>query len=221
MANRCRVSYGFPGEPLRRGRHVRHPRRVRCGFYTTWDMRVAGLGVRVRSSGHRSFVRYRKGESGARGITLWPAALMDVEEACAMCFDIETGTHSGRPERGAVPTFADFVAGPVRTWFDRCKPSPQKGVRLALSARMLWAFGSLPLERIDRARVTRLFDQYSRTAPGRTNHAPSVLLRILNHAVICGHLDANPARGVRHNPHPRYRAVATAIATAMVPTPSP
>ena len=171
--------------------------------YTVWDTRLAGFGVRVRPSGHRSFVYCRKGEGGARRITLGPAALMGVEEARAMCLDIETGAQSGRPERGAVPTFADFVAGPVRAWFDRCKPSTQKGVRLALSARLLPAFGSLPLDRIDRAGVTRWFDEYSRTAPGGANHALGVLLRILNHAVVCGHLDTNPARGVKRNPRPK------------------
>jgi len=35
-----------------------------------------------------------------------------------------------------------------------------------LSARLLPAFGSLPLDRITRTRVTRWFDGYSRTAPG-------------------------------------------------------
>ena len=171
--------------------------------FTVWDTRISGLGVRVRPSGHRSFVYCRKGEGGARRITLGPAALMGVEEARAKCLDIETGAQSGRPERGAVPTFADFVAGPVRAWFDRCKPSTQKGVRLALSARLLPAFGSLPLDRIDRAGVTRWFDEYSRTAPGGANHALGVLLRILNHAVACGHLDTNPARGVKRNPRPK------------------
>ena len=171
--------------------------------YTVRDTRLAGLGARVRPSGHRSFVYCRKGEGGARRITLGPAALMSVEEARAMCLGIETGAQSGTPERGAVPTFADFVAGPVRAWFDRCKPSTQKGVRLALSARLLPAFGSLPLDRIDRAGVTRWFDEYSRTAPGGANHALDVLLRILNHAVVCGHLDTNPARGVKRNPRPK------------------
>ena len=34
--------------------------------YTIWDTRLAGLGVRVRPSGHRSFVYCRKGERGAQ-----------------------------------------------------------------------------------------------------------------------------------------------------------
>ena len=71
-----------------------------------------------------------------------------------------------------------------------------------LSARLLPAFRSLPLDRITRAGVTRWFDGYSRTAPGGANYALDLLRRMLNHAVTCGHLDTNPARGIKRNPRP-------------------
>ena len=168
--------------------------------YTVWDTRHAGLGVRVRPSGHRSFVYCRKGEGGARRITLGPAALTAVEEARAKCLAIETGAQFDGPEGGAVPTFGEFVAGPARACFVRCKPSTQETVRLAISARLLPAFGSLPLDRIDRARVTRWFDEYSLSAPGGANRTLDLLCRILNHAVACGYLRTNPARGIKRNP---------------------
>jgi len=171
--------------------------------YTVWDTRHAGLGVRVRPSGHRSFVYCWKSEGGTRRITLGPAALTGVEEARVKCLEIETAPTAGRPERGAVPTFGEFVAGPGRACFVRCKPSTQETVRLALSARLLPAFGFLPLDRIDRARVTRWFDEYSRTAPGGANRTLDLLCRILNHAVECGHLQTNPARGIKRNPRPK------------------
>ena len=171
--------------------------------YTVWDTRLAGLGVRVRPTGHRSFVYCRKGEGGARRITLGPATLMAVGEARAKCLDIETGAQSGGPERGAVPTFAEFVAGPAQARLGRCKPSTQKGVRLVLSGRLLPAFGSLPLDRIGRIAVTRWFDEYSRTAPGGANRALNLLRQILNHAIDCGHLDTNPTHGIRRNPRPK------------------
>ena len=72
-----------------------------------------------------------------------------------------------------------------------------------LSARLLPAFGSLPLDRITPAGVTRWFDGYSRTAPGGANYALDLLRRMLNHAVTCGHLDTNPARGIKRNPRPK------------------
>ncbi|MDE0343646.1 MAG: tyrosine-type recombinase/integrase [Deltaproteobacteria bacterium] len=171
--------------------------------YTVWDTRHAGLGVRVRPSGHRSFVYRRKGESDARRITLGSAVLMGVEEARARCLEIETGARSDRPEGGSVPTFGDFVAGPGQVCIDRCKPSTQKAERWMLSARLLPAFGSLPVNRIAPANVHRWFDEYSRTAPGGANRALGLLRRILNQAVACGHLDTNPARGVKRNPRPK------------------
>ena len=171
--------------------------------YTVRDTRHAGFGVRVRPSGHRSFVYCQKGEDGARRITLGPATLMGVEEARAKCLDIETAPSPGRPEPEAVPTFADFVAGPAQARFDRCKPSTQKGVRLVLSGLLLPAFGPVPLDRIGRTAVTRWFDEYSRTAPGGANRALNLLRQILNHAIECGHLDTNPACGIKRNPRPR------------------
>ena len=74
---------------------------------------------------------------------------------------------------------------------------------LALNARLLPAFESLPLDRITRVNVTRWFDDYSRTAPGGANRTLDLLRRILNHAVACGHLQTNPAQGVKRNPRPR------------------
>ena len=171
--------------------------------YTVWDTRLAGLGVRVRPSGHRSYVYCRKGEDGARRVTLGPAALTGVEEARRKCLAIETEAQSGRPERGAVPTFAEFLAGPAQACFDRCKPSTRKNATLLLNARLLPAFGSLPLDRITRACVTRWFDDYSLTAPGGANRTLDLLRRILNHAIDCGHLQTNPARGIKRNPRPK------------------
>ena len=171
--------------------------------YTVWDTRHAGLGVRVRPSGHRSFVYWRKGEDGARRITLGSAALTSVEEARSQCLAIETGAQSGGLERGAVPTFGDFVAGPGRACFDRGKPSTRKVAARVVSVRLLPTFGSLRLDRITRAAVTRWFDECSRTTPGAANRALSLFCRILNHAILCGHLQTNPARGVKWNARPK------------------
>ena len=171
--------------------------------YTVWDRRHAGLGVRIRSSGHRSFVYWRKGKGGARRVTLGLAALMSVEEARAKCLAIEAGAPSDRRERATVATFGEFAAGPGRACFDRCKPSTQKAVVRVLNTRLLPVFGSLPMDRITGAAVTRWFDDYSRTAPDGANRALKLLRQILNRAIVCGHLDTNPARGIKLNPRPK------------------
>ena len=168
--------------------------------YTVWDTRHAGLGVRVRPSGHRSFIYWRKGEDSARRITLGPASLMKIEEARSQCVSIESGARSGQARRDKVPTFEEFVAGPGRTCFERGKPSTRKVFARIVSVRLLPAFGSLPLDRIARADVTRWFDECSRTTPGAANKALNLLSRVLNHAIVCGHIQANPARGIKWNP---------------------
>ena len=171
--------------------------------YTVWDTRHAGLGVRVRPSGHRSFTYCWKSEARTRRITLGSAALMSVEEARTKCLAIETGARLESAKHGAVPTFREFVWGPGRVCIDRCKSSTQRSVRWVLNARLIPAFGSLPLDRITHARVTRWFDEYSRIAPGGANCALKRLRRFLNHAVECGYLQTNPAGSVKRNPRPK------------------
>ena len=48
--------------------------------YTVWDIRVPGLGVRVRPSGHRGYVYQCKVDGRAKRVTLGPAALKTVAE---------------------------------------------------------------------------------------------------------------------------------------------
>ena len=177
--------------------------RPREREYTVWDTRHAGLGVRVRPSGHRSFVYCRKGEDGAQRITLGSAALMDVEEARVKCLDADVGARTGGPKHDAVPTFGEFVAGTGRASFNRYKPSTRETAAGVLNARLLPTFGSLPLDRITHASITRWFDEYSRTAPGGANRTLDLLRRMLNHAVACGHLQTNPASGIKRNPRPK------------------
>ena len=145
----------------------------------------------------------RKGEGSARRITLGSAVLMGVEEARRECLAVETGARSGRTERKPVPTFEEFVAGPVRARLDSLKPSTRKSTGWVLNGNLLPAFGPLPLDRIAGADVHRWFDECSRTAPGGANCALSVLRNILNRAVDCGHLVTNPAAGVKRNPRPK------------------
>ncbi len=102
------------------------------------------------------------------------------------------------------PTFGRFVAG---TWkaacHDRCKPSTRLRTESALRTQLLPTFGAWRLDRISRAAVHLWFDRYSLTAPAGANRTLDVLRQILNHAIACGHIAANPARGMRRNPRPK------------------
>jgi len=65
---------------------------------------------------------------------------------------------------------------------------------------LLPAFGARHLDRITRGMALGWFESYSRTAPGNANKALALLGQILDHAITCGHIGTNPARGIAHNP---------------------
>ena len=173
--------------------------------YTIRDTKTPGLGVRVKPSGYRNWV-YHGGAAGSpRRHSLGPVGLKTVEDARLKCLELQlreqTGEAPDETVKMAVPKFRNFVEGEWKTArYDRLKPSTTKGVDSTLKSRLLPNFGTLPLDRITRSRVNRWFDQYSRSAPGGANHALDTLSGILNHAIICGHITINPARGVRRNP---------------------
>ena len=169
--------------------------RPRKREYTVWDERMAGLGVRVRPSGHRSYIYLR----GGRKASLGPAALKDIDEVRRECLSLAVEEPAGK-----VPTFAEFVAGPWKeACWERYKRATRRGIESALNGQLLPAFGTRPLDRIAAVEVNCWFDQYSRTAPGGANEALNVFKRILNRAVASGLIEKNPATGIRRNPRPK------------------
>ena len=176
--------------------------RAEAREYTVWDIKVAGLGVRVRPSGSRTWVYHRKTERGVRKTSFGPAMLRGVEEVRRACLAAATGTDDADDRAcEAAPLFRDFVAGVWKTaCFDRCKPSTQRPFRSLLKSRLLPAFGSRRLDRIRHIEVVRWFEKYSSTAPGAANKGLDLLRLILNHAIAHGHIEVNPARGIGPNP---------------------
>ena len=165
--------------------------RPREREYTVWDERVSGLGVRVRPSGHRSYVFLRDG----RRASLGPAALKAVDEARRECLE-------GVAPAETAPSFEDFVANQWRAaCYRHYKPSTQRMVDFVLNGRLLPTFGSTPLDRITAAEVGRWFDRYSRTAPGGANRTLDLFRQMMNHAIMRGH--RNPAQGIKRNRRPR------------------
>ena len=171
--------------------------------YTVWDTGVAGLGVRVRPSGSRTFIYHRKTNRGVHKMSFGPAALRKVEEVRRACMEATT-TGAGEadaPCRGTAPLFQDFVTGRWKAErFERCKPSTRRGFRSLLKRQLLPTFGARRLDRITRSMALGWFEAVSRTAPGTANNALVLLRLILNHAIACGHIGTNPVRGIRRNP---------------------
>ncbi len=160
-----------------------------------WDPRIAGLGVRVRPSGGRSWIFLRKTDGGTRRISLGPVELKTVEEV------------RERGQAGRDPPCCPVVPGLRRRHMERGLLRPLQAVNpkeraihpcqaTAARLRIETAGPHIP------TRVRRWFDIYSRTAPGGANRALDLLRQIMNVAVACGHVDSNPARGVKRNRRP-------------------
>ena len=176
--------------------------RPREREYTLWDSRIAGLGVRVRPGGGKSYVHIHTKEGRTRRTSLGQTASKTIDTARRECLlrKAETTATSNPEPKPAVPIFADFVAGQWHTaHFEHYKPSTRRTARHILATQLLPGFGTTRLDRISRAQVEHWFAGYSRTAPGGANRALSVLRQILNFAIACGHMEANPCRGIRFN----------------------
>ena len=179
--------------------------RPREREYTVWDSHVAGLGVRVRPTGGRSWVLLLGAGGRTKRVSLGPVSTKSAAEARREALGRQADP---QPEKTAgpadpVPLFRDFVAGPWKqAHFDRYKPSGRETASVLLGRQLLPAFGSKPLDRIAPAHVRKWFDRYSRTAPGGANRAIDMLRQIMNFAIACGHVELNPVKGVRRNPRP-------------------
>ena len=178
--------------------------RVEKSEYTVWDTRITGLGVRVRPSGYRTFVFLDSRGGSSKRHTLGPVTLMDVEEARARCLELHSdgATALQQAQTAAIaPLFRDFVAGDWRAeCYERQKPSTRRAVDYRLASQLLPTFGDMRIDQIGGKAVNLWFDRHSETAPAGANVALGLLRQIMNHAKVHGHIETNPASGIRPNP---------------------
>ena len=173
--------------------------------YIVRDNRVAGLGVRVRPSGHRSFVWHGTVGGKMMRTTVGSAALMTVEEARSACRAFLDGSHplcAGNPaDQPAVPLFRDFVMDDwLPAYRGHCSPAWGERVDRMIERQLLPAFGALRLDRIGRPHIERWFDAMSRKAPGAANMTLALLRQIVSAAKAIGHVGTDPVVGARPNP---------------------
>ena len=173
--------------------------------YFVWDTQIPGLGVRVRPSGLRAYVYRFRSDGAPRRQTLGSAAALSVNDARRRCHEIELEADTAKPgtmDRATrPPRLAEFIAGEWKTaCYDRYRPSSRKGIDSRLSRQLLPTFGKLRLDQIVAIDVNRWFDRYSVTAPGGANHALGLLRQIFNQAILRGHVQSNPTRGIKMNP---------------------
>ena len=177
------------------------PREVE---YTIWDTCIIGFGVRVRSSGHRSYVWQGFKDGRPARLTIGPVVLKAIEEARRDCLALMVQERSGdRKADAVVPLFSSFTAGPWKEAFlDHCKPRRRTRLAWELKRKLLPSFGSLRLDHFGSRHVEAWFDAYSQVAPGGANKTLGTLRRIMKFAVASGHISSDPTRGVKRNKRP-------------------
>ena len=100
------------------------------------------------------------------------------------------------------PTFRAFAGQYLGRCDPHWKPSGRETVRIYLKARILPAFGRMPLERIGPVDVAAWFDAVSRDKPGAANRAFEILHAMMFRAEEWGLRErgANPCLGIARNP---------------------
>lgn len=185
--------------------------------YALADGQAAGLALRVRASGAKSWVLRRRYGGKAKRVTLGTLKDMTLDQARAIAIGEEAFPapgKKGKADYGDAPTISELATyyladreGPDRT-------KTLEGYRQYLRAQILPTFGAMRIDRLTTPVVAQWFYAYSRTSPGGANQAIGLLKAMLNFAIRTGYLphDAPEATSpIRRNKRkPRGRMLTAA-----------
>ena len=173
-----------------------------------FDNALPGFGLRIHPSGRKVWIVQARIEGRSRRIVIARHGEMDLAEARRRARDMLGRIRAGqnpaddiRREKEA-PTFRDFAVEYLRRCDPLWKPSGRETVRIYLKARILPAFGRMPLDRIGPEDVAAWFDAASRDKPGAANRAFEILRAMMFRAEEWGlrERDRNPCLGIAKNP---------------------
>ena len=166
--------------------------KPRANEYTLWDGSLAHFGIRVHSSGVKSFIVQARAKGRMRKITLGRFPEMGIEqarrEAAAMLVRLWGGEPVPAPRKKKAPLFRDFAARYRERRKHRWKPASLKTFDGYMRNRLMPAFGGMRLDAIDHARVSAWFDAASVDKPGAANRAFEALRAMLAAARQWGEL---------------------------------
>lgn len=192
--------------PTRLTGHVAR-RRAAAVDHVIWDDVLSGFGLRVRASGHKSWiVRYRRGDKQVK-VSLGDVGSVSAEAARGKARALLAAAATFGLPRPALqkqaPTFEQYVepfwSDYARHWKPLCQATNRRVIERALKP----VFGPMALDRIKRSDVMRWRDDMS-GRPGVFNRALPVLAGMLAYAEQLGHRPSgsNPCRRT-----PRFRGV--------------
>ena len=173
-----------------------------------FDRTLPGFGLRIHPSGRKVYIVQVRIEGRTRRLRIARHGEMELAEARRRARDmlarIRAGENPAEERRRArrTPDFDAFAEEYLRRCAPHMKPSGRKTVRIYLKARILPAFGRMPLDRIGPEDVAAWFDAASRDRPGAANRAFEILRAMMFRAEEWGRRapGTNPCLGIAKNP---------------------
>ncbi len=173
-----------------------------------FDRTLPGFGLRIHPSGRKVWIVQARIEGRSRRIVIARHGEMELSEARRRARDmlgrIRAGENPAEDIRREkeTPTLGEFADEYLRRCDPLWKPSGRKTVRIYLKARILPAFGRMPIDRIGPEDVAAWFDAASKDRPGAANRAFEILRAMMFRAEEWGwrERDSNPCLGIRKNP---------------------
>ena len=173
-----------------------------------FDKTLPGFGLRIHPSARKVWVVQTRIEGRSRRIVIARHGEMELAEARRRARDMLGRIRAGgnpaddihREKR--TPTVREFADEYLRLCDPYWKPSGRKTIRIYLKARILPAFGKMPVDRIGPEDVAAWFDAASKEKPGAANRAFEILRSMMFRAEEFGFRErgANPCVGIRKNP---------------------
>ena len=173
-----------------------------------FDKALPGFGLRIHPSGRKVWIVQARIEGRSRRIVIGRYGEMELAQARRRARDLLARIRAGgnpaddiQRER-ETQTLREFADEYLRRSEPHWKPSGRRTVRIYLKARILPAFGRMPLDRIGPEDVAAWFDAASKDKPGAANRAFEILRAIMNRAEEWGLRErgSNPCLGIAKNP---------------------
>ena len=173
-----------------------------------FDRAVTGFGLRIHPSGRKVWIVQARIEGRSRRIVIARHGEIDLAEARRRARDMLTRIRAGGNPADDIqrekktPTLREFADEYLRRCEPHWKPSGRRTMRIYLKARILPAFGRMPLDCIGPEDVAAWFDAASRDRPGAANRALEILRAMVNRTEEWGLREhgSNPCFGIAKNP---------------------
>lgn len=176
------------------------------GSKITYDDRIYGFGVRVTTSGKRSYILNYHFKGRERRITIGPHPTWKVVAARKQAQKFKVQVSNGidpleaRHKEYASPTVLEMWERYERDYLSKLAPRSQKDQASMFRKSVLPKLGSTKVADVTFTDCERLHRHLTKDRPIRANRVIEVLRRNFNLALRWGWVERNPAVGIERNP---------------------